>query len=315
MDPYRHLTILVLIAVAGVVFAVETARETSFAEDYGVVPSIVVPAFRAVAHGDLNLTTAGPLIRLLTALFLHGGIEHVVLNLVFLWAFGYLTSQFLGQWWALAIFVVCGLCGNIVRSPWRARAFDGDSPHAVRLAGPGDVRSSRGIGRAEGIRRIGAGRSRWWRRRGLAPARRAGAGSEAGAGARTGARRRAGVRREPPIRRARRDGWSPGPRTCRAPTPWSYLVVRPSRARVGERAPRRRPQGARMVSDAGLVGSPPTRVTPWRPDGVSLATLWLVVLSAIRSPRRHAPRCRRHGLGGRGAVPGCGLARIRACSP
>lgn len=119
MDPYRHLTILGLIAVAGLVFAVETARETSFAQDYGVVPSVVVPAFRAVVQGDLNLTTAGPLIRLVTALFLHGGIEHIVLNLVFLWAFGYLTSQFVGQGWALAIFVVCGLCGNILQT-WLA---------------------------------------------------------------------------------------------------------------------------------------------------------------------------------------------------
>jgi membrane associated rhomboid family serine protease len=123
MNPYRHLTILGLIAVAGLVFAVETARETSFAKDYGVVPSIVVPAFRAVVQGDLDLTTAGPQIRLVTALFLHGGIEHIVLNLVFLWAFGYLTSQFLGQGWALAIFVFCGVCGNILQT-W----LEPDSP-------------------------------------------------------------------------------------------------------------------------------------------------------------------------------------------
>jgi membrane associated rhomboid family serine protease len=115
MDPYRHLTILGLIAVACLVFALEMAQQTSFAEDYGVVPSIVVPAFRAIVQGDLNLTTARPLFRLVTALFVHGGIEHVVLNMVFLWAFGYLISQFLGQSWTIAIFVMCGLCGNLVQ--------------------------------------------------------------------------------------------------------------------------------------------------------------------------------------------------------
>jgi membrane associated rhomboid family serine protease len=126
MDPYRHLTILGLIAVAVLVFAVETVRETSFAEDYGLVPSMVVPAFRAVAGGDLSWTTARPLSRLVTSQFVHGGIEHILLNMVFLWAFGYLISQYLGQWWALAIFVICGLCGDIVQI-W----LDPDSPIPV----------------------------------------------------------------------------------------------------------------------------------------------------------------------------------------
>jgi membrane associated rhomboid family serine protease len=115
MNPHRHLTILGIIAVAAIVFAVETAQDSRFAENHGVVPSIIVPAARAIAGGDLSISTVRPLLRLFTALFLHGDIEHLLLNMVFLWAFGYLTSQLLGQWRALAVFVFCGVCGNIAQ--------------------------------------------------------------------------------------------------------------------------------------------------------------------------------------------------------
>jgi membrane associated rhomboid family serine protease len=115
MNAYRHLTILGIIAVAALVFAGETSQQATFAEDYGVVPSTVVAAARAVVSGDVRLTTVQPFSRLITALFLHGDIEHILLNMVFLWAFGYLVSQLLGQWQALALFVFCGGCGNIAQ--------------------------------------------------------------------------------------------------------------------------------------------------------------------------------------------------------
>jgi membrane associated rhomboid family serine protease len=115
MDPYRHLTILGIIAVAAIVFAIERSQEAFFVEARGAVPSIVVPAIRALAGGDVSFSQVQPLSRLASALFLHGDPEHLVYNMVFLWTFGFLTSQYLGQWWALLIFFVCGICGNIVQ--------------------------------------------------------------------------------------------------------------------------------------------------------------------------------------------------------
>jgi membrane associated rhomboid family serine protease len=50
-----------------------------------------------------------------SAIFLHGSPEHIIYNMVFLWTFGYLASLYLGQWWALAIFFICGVCGNILQ--------------------------------------------------------------------------------------------------------------------------------------------------------------------------------------------------------
>jgi membrane associated rhomboid family serine protease len=115
MDPYRHLTILGLIAVAAIVYGMERSRQTSFAERHGAVPSVVVPAVRALTGGEVTFSHVQSLARTVSAQFLHGDAEHLVYNMVFLWTFGYLTSQLLGQWWALVVFLVCGICGNIAQ--------------------------------------------------------------------------------------------------------------------------------------------------------------------------------------------------------
>jgi membrane associated rhomboid family serine protease len=115
MNPYRHLTIIGLILLSATVSAGEPMSGISWAESYGAVPSIIVPAFRKLCGGEINAGVLRPLTRLVTAIFVHGGPEHLIYNMLFLWTFGYLTSQFLGQWWALAIFLVCGVCGNVVQ--------------------------------------------------------------------------------------------------------------------------------------------------------------------------------------------------------
>lgn len=115
MNPYRHLTILLLIAVSAVVFLAEQPRETSFAPSYGAVPSLIVPAWEQLTHGEPSLAVARQLSRLVTALFIHGDVEHILFNMVFLWTFGYVTSQILGQWWVLAAFFVTGICGNVLQ--------------------------------------------------------------------------------------------------------------------------------------------------------------------------------------------------------
>ncbi len=126
MTPNRHLTIFGLITACAIVFAGERVRDTSFAEEYGAVPAVIAPSFRALVHADVNVSVAQSLSRLVTAIFLHADAEHIIYNMVFLWTFGYLTSQILGQWWALAIFLLCGICGNIVQV-----CLNSDSPAPI----------------------------------------------------------------------------------------------------------------------------------------------------------------------------------------
>jgi membrane associated rhomboid family serine protease len=115
MNPYRHLTIIGIIVLAAIVFAGDESTGASFADRYGAVPSLIVPAFRELMAGNVGLPALKPLLRLATSLFLHGSPEHIIYNMVFLWTFGYLTSEYLGQWRALAVFLVCGICGNIAQ--------------------------------------------------------------------------------------------------------------------------------------------------------------------------------------------------------
>jgi membrane associated rhomboid family serine protease len=115
MPALRHFTILAIIAVAGIIFVFEQSRGTSFSIDYGAVPIVIRQAWDDLIAGSAGWPVFGELSRLFTALFLHGDVEHLIYNMVFLWTFGSLASEHLGRWCALALFVVCGACGNVLQ--------------------------------------------------------------------------------------------------------------------------------------------------------------------------------------------------------
>jgi rhomboid protease GluP len=60
----------------------------------------------------LPATQEQPL-RLLTAMFLHGGIIHLGFNMWALWDTGRLAERFYGNWQLLLIYLVAGLCGSL----------------------------------------------------------------------------------------------------------------------------------------------------------------------------------------------------------
>jgi membrane associated rhomboid family serine protease len=115
MPIHRYLSILGIIAFAAAVFVFGEMREEPFADEYGAVPAKVVAAFHAIRSGDVSVGALCELATLVTAIFLHAGAEHIVYNMVFLWIFGSLTADYLGQWRALAAFFLCGIMGNVVQ--------------------------------------------------------------------------------------------------------------------------------------------------------------------------------------------------------
>jgi membrane associated rhomboid family serine protease len=115
MNPYRYYTIIGLIGLCGLVFAAEQVQHTSWSKELGAVPTAIVPAYHELLRGQLSLATVRNLSRLVTAIFVHADITHIGYNMIFLWTFGYLTAQVLGQWRTLVIFILCGICGNIVQ--------------------------------------------------------------------------------------------------------------------------------------------------------------------------------------------------------
>lgn len=116
LTPQRYLTIFALIATSVLVFLSEQLQKTSYAEDFGATPVLIVEAGRQLLHGDWSARTFLELSRLVTYQFVHGGAEHIGFNMVFLWTFGFLTAQYLGQWQALAIYLICGICGALLHT-------------------------------------------------------------------------------------------------------------------------------------------------------------------------------------------------------
>lgn len=109
-----HPTIVALIAAATIVFLFEAAFAPNLGLDYGVVPSKLASAWNDLITGG-GAKDFAVFLTAVWALFLHSGVEHILLNMVFLWVFGTLVSEQLGKWWAVAVFFVTGVCGNIVQ--------------------------------------------------------------------------------------------------------------------------------------------------------------------------------------------------------
>ncbi|MGD9636625.1 MAG: rhomboid family intramembrane serine protease [Pirellulales bacterium] len=114
MPVRRHLSIWGIILLAGLLFAAETARESSFSMAAGAIPIRIRAAANSILSGQFGSEEAMALGTLVSSIFLHGDPQHILYNMVFLWTFGILTSDLLGQWRTLAIFLVTGICGGIL---------------------------------------------------------------------------------------------------------------------------------------------------------------------------------------------------------
>ncbi|MEO2015946.1 MAG: rhomboid family intramembrane serine protease [Fuerstiella sp.] len=115
MHPFeQHPTIFGIICVAAAVFVLQVSGAYSTMLEYSVIPLEVEHAWTALLNGDAGTSTLRVLLTMVTGLFLHGGPPHLIMNMVFLWMFGSLTSQYLGKWWALGLFFVCGVGGFVL---------------------------------------------------------------------------------------------------------------------------------------------------------------------------------------------------------
>jgi membrane associated rhomboid family serine protease len=115
MNYYRYLSVFGIIILASMIFAIEQSRETSF-DDWGMNAVAVREAFGHLREAKISGQDLQAFATLVTHQFLHGGVDHIVFNMLFLWIFGYLNCEVVGQWRTLAAFLVCGAGGGILQA-------------------------------------------------------------------------------------------------------------------------------------------------------------------------------------------------------
>lgn len=116
MNYYRYLTLIIIIAVCGAMFFVEQSWQQTFSSEWGSSSPKLGMAWEHLRSGQLAREDLRQFSTLITYTFLHGDIEHIVYNMVFLWMFGVLACELLGQWTTLWIYFVCGIGGAITQA-------------------------------------------------------------------------------------------------------------------------------------------------------------------------------------------------------
>ena len=114
--PPRRTTpfiMLALVAISTLVFIFEMALGADlnrFLFSYGAIPFEIV-------HGrDISPTIPFPVyFTLVTSMFLHGSILHLVGNMLFLWVFGDNVEDSLGHFTFLIFYLVCGVAAGLTQ--------------------------------------------------------------------------------------------------------------------------------------------------------------------------------------------------------
>lgn len=111
------LSIVVMMGIAVVVFALrptETGIDQN-ARDFGAVPAKITDAARQLVAGEFDPRVARELSRVVTAIFVHGDFEHLLLNMIMFWPFGVLAARYLGGPTVVVVVLTTGVAGNIVQ--------------------------------------------------------------------------------------------------------------------------------------------------------------------------------------------------------
>jgi membrane associated rhomboid family serine protease len=105
--------LLLLIAVIFLTFLLQETIGVKFYADYMTVPAEVVSAWDVLRDGDYRNIPWPEFGTLFTAAMLHGGADHIIGNMIFLWIFAALAAELIGQRWMLLTFVFTAIIGSL----------------------------------------------------------------------------------------------------------------------------------------------------------------------------------------------------------
>ncbi|HLS28524.1 MAG TPA: rhomboid family intramembrane serine protease [Opitutales bacterium] len=109
----KQAPLLALIAFICAVFVGQILFGPEWYRGWMVVPAKITSSWKNLITGDLSLVSVLPFLTLLTSALLHGGIEHLLLNMIFLWIFAALIVELLGARWMFILFLTSAIGGSI----------------------------------------------------------------------------------------------------------------------------------------------------------------------------------------------------------
>lgn len=112
MFPPSQKVLLALILFISTIFIGQLAIPEWF-EGRMTVPREVGQAWKNIIGGTGQQSDWQELTTLLTAALLHGGFDHLLFNMLFLWIFAGLVGELLGTRWMIAIFFLTAIGGSV----------------------------------------------------------------------------------------------------------------------------------------------------------------------------------------------------------
>jgi rhomboid family protein len=105
-----------LIAACTMVFLWQLGLDENASEDigfsYGMVPAVLF----GYAELPARLQTVPPAVTLVTSMFLHGGLLHLLGNMLYLWIFGKAVESALGPMRFLVLYLLCGVAAALTQA-------------------------------------------------------------------------------------------------------------------------------------------------------------------------------------------------------
>ena len=115
--------LLALIGVISMIFGLQVLLDESAFDSFMVMPVEVVVSWDALRAGSFSADALLGFVPLLSYAFLHGGLEHLVFNMLYLWMFAALAAELLGWRWMLFTFAFTAVCGGVCHTALNAEEF------------------------------------------------------------------------------------------------------------------------------------------------------------------------------------------------
>jgi len=115
--------LLALVAVMFVLFFFQAVLGDGWYRDWMAVPGDIVLSWENLRTGTGTAADLRELSTLLSCAFLHGGIDHLLNNMLFLWIFGALVAELLGQRWMLGIFLATAIGASLTHTMMNRNEF------------------------------------------------------------------------------------------------------------------------------------------------------------------------------------------------